>query len=312
MRHRSLPFRLLAALVAPSLALAPMAPALGQPAAPPGSAPALADPPSRVGRLARMVGTVSFHTADQTQWEPATLNYPVTSGNSFWTEPRGEAEIEVGPTHVALAESTELDVDTLVDHAMAATQVQGETYLRLRAVPPGDTTTIRTPRGEITIGASGRYDIVAGDTEHPTTVTVVDGAARIVGPRLSLDVGPHQTASLTGSDNFDGAVGPEQDSPFLRAQLQREAPPPIAARAAPPASVQQMTGADALETTGDWTPTPQYGEVWYPPVQRGWVPYREGHWAWVAPWGWTWVDNASWGFAPFHYGRWVEVDQRWD
>src|SRR5579883_1232898 len=45
------------------------------------------DPPSRVGRLARLTGTVSFHTADQDSWSPATANYPVTTGNSFWTEP---------------------------------------------------------------------------------------------------------------------------------------------------------------------------------------------------------------------------------
>src|SRR5690606_8445035 len=23
------------------------------------------------------------------------------------------------------------------------------------------------------------------------------------------------------------------------------------------------------------------------------------------------VDNASWGYAPFHYGRWVQVRNRW-
>ncbi|MEP7297207.1 MAG: DUF6600 domain-containing protein, partial [Burkholderiales bacterium] len=28
-------------------------------------------------------------------------------------------------------------------------------------------------------------------------------------------------------------------------------------------------------------------------------------------WGWTWVDDAPWGFAPFHYGRWVNVRNTW-
>ncbi|MGX4640902.1 DUF6600 domain-containing protein [Massilia sp. SYSU DXS3249] len=42
-----------------------------------------------------------------------------------------------------------------------------------------------------------------------------------------------------------------------------------------------------------------------------WVPYRDGRWTWIAPWGWTWVDNAPWGYAPFHYGRWVHVHNRW-
>ena len=72
-----------------------------------------------------------------------------------------------------------------------------------------------------------------------------------------------------------------------------------------------MTGGAVLEETGSWAPTPDYGPVWYPPVDPGWVPYRYGHWANVAPWGWTWVDDASWGFAPFHYGRWVQIGPRW-
>ncbi len=46
-------------------------------------------------------------------------------------------------------------------------------------------------------------------------------------------------------------------------------------------------------------------------VPAGWAPYRNGHWAWIDPWGWTWVDDAPWGFAPFHYGRWTVVDDRW-
>ncbi len=31
----------------------------------------------------------------------------------------------------------------------------------------------------------------------------------------------------------------------------------------------------------------------------------------MAPWGWTWVDSDPWGFAPFHYGRWVDIGGRW-
>ena len=31
----------------------------------------------------------------------------------------------------------------------------------------------------------------------------------------------------------------------------------------------------------------------------------------VAGFGWTWVDDAPWGYAPFHYGRWVHVGNRW-
>jgi hypothetical protein len=46
-------------------------------------------------------------------------------------------------------------------------------------------------------------------------------------------------------------------------------------------------------------------------VPAGWAPYRNGYWGWVEPWGWTWLDDENWGFAPFHYGRWLMIDDRW-
>ena len=78
-----------------------------------------------------------------------------------------------------------------------------------------------------------------------------------------------------------------------------------------PAYVAGMTGSEALDEYGEWSTSPEYGAIWYPPADPNFVPYRDGHWAYVAPWGWTWVDNAPWGFAPSHYGRWAEVGGRW-
>jgi hypothetical protein len=75
--------------------------------------------------------------------------------------------------------------------------------------------------------------------------------------------------------------------------------------------VQQMTGYGDLAAYGTWRTDPQYGQIWYPQVAAGWVPYRDGYWAWVDPWGWTWVDYEPWGFAPFHYGRWCFIGGSW-
>ncbi|MCW3477352.1 DUF6600 domain-containing protein, partial [Limobrevibacterium gyesilva] len=308
MRTQNTWFRLTAVLAIGGLLLGPGAApaAFAQAEAP----QAGGDPPARVGRLARIGGTVSFHAAGQTQWEPATLNFPVTSGNSFWTEPRSTAEIEVGPTHIALDQSTEFDIDTLDDHTLTATLPQGAAYLRLRNVPPGDTYQIRTPRGVVTIAEPGQYAVAAGDTDHPTTVSVVDGSAQVFGDNVSLIVRPRQTAQITGADSFQPSVGPLVTDPFLSAHLAQQRPP-VTGPYAPPPVVSQMTGGDALAETGSWEPNPEYGQVWYPPVAPGWVPYRSGHWAFVPPWGWTWVDDAPWGFAPFHYGRWVQFGPRW-
>ena len=186
------------------------------------SAPA--DPPSRVGRLAGLLGTVSFHTAEDTTWQAASLNYPVTTGNAFWTEPASHASLEAGPSFIVLDQQTEFEVDTLDDHTLAATQPQGEVYLRLADLPPDESAAITTPRGVITVTSAGRYAVVAGDAEQPTRLTVVEGTADIGVGDVTLHVAAHQTASITGSteQDFQGSIGIQVNDPFLSAQLEKE------------------------------------------------------------------------------------------
>ncbi len=269
-----------------------------------------ADPPARVGRLALVTGTVSFHTADDTDWSPATLNYPVVSGNAFWTEPGAETDLELGGARIALNESTELDLATLDTTGVTATIPQGEVYLHVRVLAQGETIVLQTPRGAVTIAAPGDYGVVAGDTTDPTVVTVVTGSAQVSDAGAGLNVGPGQAATFTGTDTFQGSVGAASPDAFLTAMLARNRPPPAPA-VAPPAFVGVMTGGEDLTTAGTWQTAPEYGQVWYPPVAAGWAPYRNGRWAYVQPWGWTWVDEAPWGFAPFHYGRWARFGARW-
>jgi hypothetical protein len=75
---------------------------------------------------------------------------------------------------------------------------------------------------------------------------------------------------------------------------------------------RDIPGYADLDGHGAWRTVDQYGAVWFPSgVDAEWAPYRAGHWVWVDPWGMTWVDDAPWGYAPFHYGRWVEVNGAW-
>ena len=133
------------------------------------------DPPGRVGRLARLTGTVSFHTAEQTEWQPASLNFPVTSGQAYWTEPAASAEIEIGGSRVVLDHGTEIDLEKLDDHTFSATLPQGNLYLALTQMDPGDSVTLRTPRGTVTLGQAGRSVVETGDTAQPTAGPVLDG-----------------------------------------------------------------------------------------------------------------------------------------
>ncbi len=330
MRLHSLPCRLCAIAAAGSLTLAPIWPdaAWAQAAPPPPAAGQSAAaglnqvPPTRAGRLAQINGTVSFHAAEDTQWSPAVLNYPVTTGNSFWTEPQAQAALELSGNRFMMMSSTELDVTQLDDHAFAATLPQGEVCMALSFVPGGDTYAFQTPRGLVQIAATGNIAVVAGDTQNPTTVLVQNGAAQITGTNLSLQVGAGQMASISGADSFQGSVGaaPGPDPclqqllappPPVQTQATGPAPAPAAPSVAPPPVVQEMTGYQDLQQYGSWQQSSSYGAVWYPQVASSWVPYREGRWAYVAPWGWTWVDSDPWGFAPFHYGRWIYAGNRW-
>ena len=61
---------------------------------------------------------------------------------------------------------------------------------------------------------------------------------------------------------------------------------------------------DELSPYGTWIDNADYGYVWIPNVDPGFVPYAtNGYWT-LTDEGWAWISNYPWGWAPFHYGRW--------
>jgi hypothetical protein len=73
-------------------------------------------------------------------------------------------------------------------------------------------------------------------------------------------------------------------------------------------SVSFQVFYDELQPYGTWIHHNQYGYVWTPRVDRGFVPYAtSGYWI-STEYGNTWVSDYSWGWAPFHYGRWFYDD----
>ncbi len=315
MHMRSRLFKASLMLACSSLSVGSIVPAWAQPAPPPGQqGPSSngADPSTLAGSLAEITGTVSYHAAGATEWSPATQNFPVTSGNAYWTEPQASATIDIGDDELVMDGGTELDVTTLDAHQFVASLPQGALFLGLRDLPDGQALTVTTPRGEVQITQPGEYEIVAGDTNNPTSVTTVAGSATVTATGLNLTISAQQTGSITGSSSFQGQVFAMQQDQFLQTQLSRFQPP----RQQPPQEVAQqvryMTGGAQLAQYGSWSSTQQYGQLWYPnDVPSGWTPYSDGHWSYIAPWGWTWVDAEPWGFAPFHYGRWINDGGRW-
>ena len=269
-----------------------------------------ASPPARVGAITLLTGTVSFHAAGADSWDPAALNYPLMAGTGVWTQPGAGTRIGISDTRIVLSASTDLEIRTLDERSFVASLPQGEAYVRVRSLLPGETYTLVTPRGAVGIAEPGRYVVVAGDTATPTLVTVLEGAATLSeGAETRLGAG--QAVQVAGGQApFQLQVAAATRDAFVNQVLAMERPAPVQAAAAPPL-VTAMPGGAELAEYGSWQRTPDYGEVWYPQVRASWVPYREGHWAYVPPWGWTWVDDAPWGFAPFHYGRWIQLEGRW-
>jgi hypothetical protein len=278
----------------------------------PSLAQAQSEPPGRVGRLAFTNGTVSFHDNEQSEWAPAAVNTPLSTGDSLWTEPNARSEISLAGTRIRMAGATELDM-LAVDDTQTRLQVdQGRVDIKTQAMDSSQPYQIITPRGTISLLQQGDYYVEAGSTQDPTQIGVRAGAAQIQGLNGQvLAVRPGEVGEVTG----DAAT------PQLRTI--HSAPPPQQAAWAdrdrqvsydqPPQYLTAgVTGYEDLNQYGTWVDDSSYGEVWIPrAVPAGWAPYRTGHWAYEQPWGWTWIDDQPWGFAPYHYGRWANREGRW-
>ena len=270
------------------------------------------DPPARVGRLAFIQGTVSYHDAQQDTWSSAVLNTPITMGDSLWTEPSGHDEIAISGTRVRMDGNTQLDVVELDDNQTRLELDQGRLDIKTFAsFETGQPYQVVTPRGTVILRDQGDYYVHAGSTDDPTILGVRAGAAEFQSPN-GQTVGLHsgEVAEVSG------------DGSSIEVRKIETAPPPMPAYWAQRdqqityAPVQYLgadvTGYEDLAAYGSWSNDPEYGEVWMPrAVAADWAPYTVGSWSYVAPWGWTWVDSEPWGFAPYHYGRWAHRNNRW-
>lgn len=268
---------------------------------------ALADPPARVGRIAYLENGVDFAVDRDDQGEPATLNWPISSGAILDTDRRGRAEVWIGSTAYRLAGSSHLEFVLLDDRQVTLDLNDGSVAISILDRDQVNDVTVHTPDGSVRFVTPGRYriDVLADHTE----LSAQAGQATIEYRGRVTPVSAGQKASLAGAgqvqveadsdqDFFDNWVADRENVTMANVSRRHVSP--------------HMTGYQDLDSYGDWRPVPEYGSVWYPrSVADDWAPYRFGRWAWVAPWGWTWIDQSPWGFAPFHYGRWVIISGRW-
>ena len=272
-----------------------------QPPPPPGVAPAGGEPPAVVGRIAEVSGTVSHKAAAATEWEKADRNWPIVVGDAIYAAGDGQARLEIGMALVTVRPNAVVDLAALDDRSVSLRADSGTATV---ATPVGgEAFTLLTPRGGAALGPDGLYRISAGDESAPTEIAVCRGGVVLADGQTRLREG--EMAVLSG----------DPAAPQARIAA---APPggcdaaPLQEARLPPKVSRRLTGIRDLAERGRWSHAANGADVWFPDdVGDSWAPYRNGRWNWVAPWGWTWVDDAPWGFAPFHYGRWSEIDGRW-
>jgi hypothetical protein len=274
------------------------------------SASVWADPPARVARLNFVSGSVSFRPASLEDWTPATVNYPLSTGDHLFADQDGRAEFHVGSTVFRLGAQTAIEFLNLDDRTIQVRLSQGSLSVHPRRLPEDQVLEVDTPNSAVSIDRAGVYRINVAE-DGKSTVTVRHGELELTAAGQAVPVRSTEEALVDGTDSptYDvGSAGPEDS--FDDWGLDRDRHEENIASTRYVSS--EVVGYEDLDTYGHWRDVPNYGPVWAPAtVEAGWAPYRAGHWGWVAPWGWTWIDDAPWGFAPFHYGRWAYVEGSW-
>jgi hypothetical protein len=275
----------------------------------PSAPPAQADPPSRVGRLSHVEGSVSLQPAGMTEWSAAPINQPLTPGDALWSDAGSRAELDLGSATVRLDQNSSLSLADLTDQSVQLQLSSGSADVIVRSLGPGGGVEIDGPDAAAAL-QPGEYRLSI-DSSGATSITIRNGRAQVAldgAPDMGLATGQRGVFGPNGSYAIMPAAAPDE---FDRWCQQRETAW-LNGQAASQYVSDDVVGSEDLSQYGDWQTQPDYGATWFPgQVAYDWAPYSDGNWVWVAAWGWTWVDRAPWGFAPFHYGRWVYIARRW-
>ena len=275
------------------------------------SLPALADPSSRVGRIASIQGAVTLVHPSTGEAQQATLNWPITADNEVITDSFSRTELRLGAAAIRVGSNTDLSITRLDDNQVRLRLNRGSIAVQVRSSTLARELALDIAQGQLFFNEAANVRIDTRDDNNVTAINVMSGAANFDSGSTRFSITAGRRAEVDGSglrtmesrnnfrdDAFD-AWNTERDRQAYQGSTPRYASP-------------DMNGIEVLESYGTWRTTTTYGAVWSPTViPVGWAPYRDGRWVWISPWGWTWVDNAPWGYAPSHYGRWVFYDQRW-
>jgi hypothetical protein len=268
------------------------------------------DPPARVARIDFIEGSAALQPAGSTGWFEDVLNRPLSNGDKFMCDSGSRAELQVGSAALRLGEESTLQILNIGDQFIQVGLSSGSLSLRVRRLAAGETVEVDTPNVAVTVLAPGEYRIDVNPAGELVDVAVVSGYAQVTGQTQNFTLSTRQQGEFSGGEtlavNFGDLAPADALDEWAESRDARDDNLLSSNYVSP-----EMTGYEDLDDNGTWQEVPEYGMVWQPQVDVGWVPYQVGRWVWIRPWGWTWVDAAAWGYAPFHYGRWIYVNSAW-
>ncbi len=269
------------------------------------------DPPARVARISYTSGAVSFEPAGTQDWVDAMVNRPMTTGDRLWADRGSRAALHIGSASIHLSENTGFSFLNLTDNVAQLQLTAGTLRVRVKRLAENENFEIDAPNLAFSVLRPGIYEIRVNEAGDTTVIEDRRGEGEVTGGGSSYTVHAGELDTFTGLDQLNADMEPLASSDdFERWSEQRDHHEDISVSARYVSD--DAIGYDDLDDNGGWRPVPDYGMVWFPHSVVGqWAPYHSGHWAYIAPWGYTWVDDAPWGFAPFHYGRWVNVSNNW-
>jgi len=264
-------------------------------------------------RLGFVSGNVSIEPAGVDSWGQAYPNLPLGPGDRIFTDNDGRAEIQLGQTYVRIGPNTDVTLVNESPTSIAFGLAQGAIHVHELSLWPGQALQVHTPNANLTTTDPDReFRVEAAPDQSGSLfvsfrqlvlVTGAGGYSQLIGGDQTLQISgtnpPYpEWLQPAGPDDLD-RWSMNRDRQIANAMSYRYVSPYI-------------PGAYEMDAYGDWQPGTQYGAVWFPRnVSPDWAPYRNGHWVNHAPWGWTWVEDEPWGYAPFHYGRWINMGGRW-
>src|SRR5690348_15826997 len=159
------------------------------------------DPPSRVGRLSYLSGSVSFRPGDVDDWTAATMNYPLHNGDHLWTDDDARAEITVGASAFRLAPHSAFGFLALDDRTVQVRLSQGSLNVRVRDLADNESLEIDTPSGAVSLLRSGVYRVDVDSAGDTTSVTVRRGEAEVTASGSAFPVHPRSEERRVGKES---------------------------------------------------------------------------------------------------------------